>query len=553
MEDPTNPDQKSFLKSAQTYFREGLWDKAFVEYQKILAINPADTNTLIIVGDIYAKKRSHELAYETYLKAASNFITQGQIDQTIPVYKKIIALEVSKLPVDIRMNMSFFQNYVKIDETLKNQGIEAAMEPLGRLLKLRPNDPYARALLKDLGVKLEQNTSTQSFQALGDAFLKNGILDMAQTIYKKMADMDPKNVPVQSNLAKIYRKQGFESAAKKVYLHLAELALTENDLTGAFDFAQKAIELKSVEAVYILGLIDLKNKKWPEAKLEFESLLRIKVNHLGALIHLGKTFALLGQPEKAAENFQKALKADKDSLQAQEAWVEFCFLDGDKELSLPYLTALLNKAVADINLEQTAKFSRMMIQLKPALVPPQLQLIEALQALGDFKGAAEACQALALVYEQQEQWNEAVQCLEKALNLNPANSEVLKKSLADIIEKAPSLQALTQPPPASANVIEVTIEVPDNSDADVVRFAEITEEESVESQPLPEPPISNGVEAQMSTAGLCIQHGLLKAAIHIYQQILQENPELTEIRAKLNEVNAAYLKQWMQSKDNFPS
>jgi tetratricopeptide (TPR) repeat protein len=214
---------------------------------------------------------------------------------------------------------------------------------------------------------------------------------------------------------------------------------------------------------------------------------------------------------------------------------------------------LLNKAVADINLEQTAKFSRMMIQLKPALVPPQLQLIEALQALGDFKGAAEACQALALVYEQQEQWNEAVQCLEKALNLNPANSEVLKKSLADIIEKAPSLQALTQPPPASANVIEVTIEVPDNSDADVVRFAEITEEESVESQPLPEPPISNGVEAQMSTAGLCIQHGLLKAAIHIYQQILQENPELTEIRAKLNEVNAAYLKQWMQSKDNFPS
>jgi tetratricopeptide (TPR) repeat protein len=379
---------------------------------------------------------------------------------------------------------------------------------------------------------------------------------MAQTIYKKIADMDPKNVPAQSNLAKIYRKQGFESAAKKVYLHLAELALIENDLTGAFDFAQKAIELKSVEAGYILGLIDLKNKKWPEAKLEFESLLRIKVNHLGAMIHLGKTLALLGQPEKAAENFKKALKADKDNLQAQEAWVEFCFQGGDKEAALPHLTVLLDKAVAEVNLEQTAKFSRMLIQLKPALVPPQLQLIEALQALGDFKGASEACQALALVYEQQDQWNEAAQCLEKALKLNPANAEVLKKALADIIEKAPSLQALTEPPPqASANVIEVTIEIPDNSDADVVRFAEITEEESVESltEPFPEPPISNSVEAQMSTASLCIQQGLLKAAIDIYQQILQGRPELTDVRAKLNEVNAKYLKQWMQSKDNFPS
>ncbi len=559
--DTTNPDNKNLLKSAQTYFREGQWDKAFVEYQKILALDPADTNILVIVGDIYAKKRSHQLAYETYLKAASDFLTQGHTDKTIPVYKKIIALDVEKLPVDVRMNMSFFQNYVRIDEILRGENIEAVMEPLGKLLKLRPNDPYAQGVLKDLGVKIEQNTPIQRFQSLGDAFLKNGILDMAQTIYKKIADMDPKNVPAQSNLAKIYRKQGFDSAAKKVYLHLAELALIENDLTGASDFAQKAIELKSVEAGYILGLIEFRNKKWPEAKTEFENLLRIKVSHLGALIHLGKTLALLDQPEKAAETFQKALKVDKDNLPAQEAWVEFCFQGNRKEAALPHLTVLLDKAVADNHPDRTAQFAKMMIQLKPDQVSSRVQLVHALQTLSDFEGAAEASRSLALVYEQQAQWNEAAQALEKALKLNPANAEVLKKALADLVQKAPSLQALTQtiqPLPqaeSSANVIEVAIEAPLNPNPeDVVRFVEITSENEPEPYAQPDQPsTSTGIDAQMTTASLCVQQGLLKAAIDIYQQILKTVPDSVEVRKKLNEVNAIYLKQWMQSKDNSPS
>jgi tetratricopeptide (TPR) repeat protein len=452
------------------------------------------------------------------------------------------------------MNMSFFQSYLKIDEILKDENIEAVMEPLGRLLKLRPADPYAQAVLKDLGVKIEQNTPTQRFQALGDAFLKNGILDMAQKIYQKVAEIDPHNVPAHSNLAKIYRKQGFDSAAKKVYLHLAELALTENDLAGALDFAQKAIELKSVEAGYILGLIEFRNKKWAEAKTEFENLLRIKVSHLGALIHLGKTFVFLDQPVKAKENFQKALKVDKDNLLAQEAWVEFCFQGGDKAAALPHLTVLLDKSVAENQVEQTAKFSKMMIQLQPALAPPRVHLIESLQALSDFEGASEACRALARVYEQQEAWNEATQYLEKALKLNPANAEVLKKALADITQKAPPLPSLAQdePPaqqaPPSANVIEIEIEVPVNSDPDnVVRFDEITAEEEVESQPLPEAP-ANEIEAQMSTASLCVRQGLLKAAIEIYQQILKTVPDSKEVRKKLNEVNTIYLQQWTQSK-----
>jgi tetratricopeptide (TPR) repeat protein len=319
-----------------------------------------------------------------------------------------------------------------------------------------------------------------------------------------------------------------------------------------------------VEAGYILGLIRFKEKKWADAKNEFENLLRIKVNHVGALTHLAQVQAALGHPEKASENFRKALAIDKNNGHAQEAWVEFCIQSKDKDTAIPYLTALLDKAVADNHAERTAKFSRMMIQLNPAIVFPRVKLIEALQALDDLQGAADTSRALSVIYEQQGQLNDAAQCLEKALQWAPTD-EALIKALAEVQQKNPPVQAAPQAVP-TAEFIELKQEVLGNPDpVDVIRFAEITAEEETEFQtpspelsPLdgrePQPTVaaaaepSNGLESQLNTAALCVQQGLLKAAIDIYQQILEAQPHLTDVRKKLNEANTIYLQKWVESK-----
>jgi tetratricopeptide (TPR) repeat protein len=569
MDSPTNPEKAKVLKQAQALFREGQWDKALVEYEKLQAMDKSDLDVLVILGDIHAKKRSYQSAYETYDKAVAEFSTLRQTDNAILIYKKIIKWEVAKLPVELRMNMNIFQSYLEIDEELKNGRTDVAIGMLGKLLKMRPKDHLAHAMLKDLGDMIEKTKPTlQRYQILADAFSKHGLLDKAQELYKKISEMDPKNRSARTSLAKIFQKQGSDGEAKKAYLHLAELALTENDLDGAFEFVQKAIELKSVEAGYILGLIRFKEKKWTDAKNEFENLLRIKVNHVGALTHLGQVNAALGHPEKATENFRKALAIDKNNAQAQEAWVEFCIQNKDKDTAIPYLTALLDKAVADNHAERTAKFSRMMIQLNPALEFPRVKLIEALQTLGDLQGAADTSRALSVIYEQQGQLNEAAQCLEKALQWVPTD-EALIKALAEVQQKNPQPQAPLQSVP-TAEFIELKQEVLGNPDpVDVIRFDEITAEEELETQaPSPEPlpaepsnsnlpepqpvaPVaqpSNGLESQMNTAALCVQQGLLKAAIDIYQQILEVHPHLTDVRKKLNEVNASYLQKWVESK-----
>src|SRR6202041_3122122 len=114
----------------------------------------------------------------------------------------------------------------------------------------------------------------------------------------------------------------------------------------------------------------------------------------------------------------------------------------------------------------------LLIQLEPTQSLPRIQLIEALQTVGDLPGAADACRALSLIYEEQGQLNEAARYLEKALECSPADAEDLKKALAAIQQKNPLLQPTPQASMV-ATFIELKQEVADVSEpAEVIRFEE---------------------------------------------------------------------------------
>ena len=547
MDNSVSGDKKDIVKLAHMFFHNGQWDKALVEYKKILATDPDDMNTHKTLGDIYLKKNLIQYAYESYSKAASGFLSHGQTDKAFLVYKKIIMLSTSKLSDDARSQISFIQVYVKIDQELKDGKIETAIEMLGKILKFRPDDPMVRALLMELDNKIALiPVSIQQYQTLGNAFLKNNMFEKAQNIFEKVKTIDPQNQAIRLHLAQLYLKQGAQSEAKKEYLNLAEEAFAKDDLDQAFEFAQKAIALKSVEAHYVSGLIYFKGQKWSEAITEFEKLLRIKINHVGALLHLGKSFDVLGRLEKATETFHKALKLDKDNPQIQEAWIEFCVRSKDKETAIPNLTTLLDKTVTVNNADQIVKFSKLMIRLEPNLVFPHIKLIEALQILGDLYGAADAFCALASIYEKQNQFNDATQCLEKALVLTPANAEVLEKALEWMRQKELRVKSF---PTLKSNMEKSA--VPESSDSDAIfRSVKIETVEVLVEPPAQTPSqavYSNTLENQMAMANMCVQQGFLKAAIEIYQQLLEMNPGLVEVRKKLIEINGIYMKKFMES------
>ncbi len=547
MDQSPDNNKKNIVKLAHLYFQGGQWDKALAEYRKILVTDPEDMNTHNTLGDIYLKKNSFQVAYESYNKAANGFLSRGQADKAVQIYRKMVKIDTFKLTDEARAKVNFANNYIRLDDALKMEKVEEAIEILGGLKKIRADDPIIAPKLVELDcIIAELPVSVLQFQKIGDAFLKHNLFEKAQEMFKRITQINPNDISVRTNLAQVYLKQGSESDAKKEYLSIAEEALEKENLDQAFDFAQKAIALKSVEAHYVSGLIYFKRKKWTEAKNDFEQLLRIKVTHLGALLHLGLVLDTLNQPDKAEEIFHKALKVDQDDPQVQEAWIAFCIKHKDKETTIPYLTVLLDKAFSENNLERAVKLAKMILQLDPKLVFAHVKLIQMLQTQDDMNGAADACCALALVYEKQRKFTEAAECVEKALLLSPSNAEVLEKVLADLRYKAsppvaPVLTLVEEPIPAPV-VIEKQAPV------EVSQLHKVEPEEFFsQSNPLPksEKTTQEIYEAQMATAEQCVRQGLLKAAIEIYQHLLDVNSGVIEVKRNTGEENDGFMKKLM--------
>jgi tetratricopeptide (TPR) repeat protein len=474
-------------------------------------------------------------SYDSLLKSAYLFAGSNHTDKAIETFKKVVELDPASLSAEAQSQLQYAQAYLKIDEALKQDQLEPAIELIGKVLKFRPDDPMARCLLAALNEKVESlPASVQTYQALGDAFFKNNMADKARDMFTKISDIDPNNPAVRVHMAQLYLKQGALNEAKKEFLNLAEEFFAKGNLDQALELAQKAIELKSVEARYISGSVYFKKAKYEEAVTEFEALLRFKVNHLGALVQLGKSLDMLGRLEKATATFQKALQVDNENFEVQEAWIEYCVRIKDIDKAIPNMKAILEKAVTGNNADRVARFSKLMLLLEPDNVNTHVKLIEALESLGDKDGASEALYKYAILLERKKHVPEAIQCLEKALVLSSANAHTIEKALIRLGVGE-----------AHKNAAKASSE-----DGISLKVSDLWGDVELPTPPPAAPSSADASQAQafsgmspLPLVDMCVQSGYLKAAIEICQQVLESNPGAEDVRKKLADVSAIYLKK----------
>jgi tetratricopeptide (TPR) repeat protein len=523
MGNPANGDKKNIVKLAYLYFQEGRWDNAIEEYLKLLELDPEDINIHNMLGDVYVKKNSSDKAYEEYSKVVGDLINHGQFEKVAPINKKIARLDRSQLTPEAQQKQSLIQLRMKADEALEENKIEEAIKAFSEILKLDSEDLIVGAQLAELEEKIGHiPDAVQQYMRLGESFLKSHLFKKALEMFKKVVAVDPQNMAAHLSLAQIYMKQGSESDAKKEYLNIAEQALAKDDFDGAFEYANKAVELKSIEAHYIVGIVLFKREKWNEAKAEFEILLRFKLNHVGAQVYLAKVYDGMGQQDKAIETFQKAMKIDKDSVVALEGWAEYCVKKKNQPEAIKTLTILAEKALMTSDFAKAAEIARIMISVEPDSIQAKLKLAGALQGSGDTNGAADVYYNLALICENQNKNEEASDYIKKTLELNPGHAKALAISRdgtkKEVAHPAPPIEKTSEN-------IPVKVEVPEQPKAQVVQVSP-----------------QEALKAQIGIADHYVKQGLLDEAIDIYQQLLEGDPDNPELKQKLNGVYSAYAK-----------
>jgi Tfp pilus assembly protein PilF len=177
-------DQKSLIiKLAHIYYHTGSWDKALVEYEKILAVDPNDWNVHATLGEIYVKKGDLEKAFRQYETAVSGFTREKNTKRAAGCYREMAGI---------------------IQKQVEPQDQEKAARMYRGILEKMPDSIETLQNLRDLFQRHNQIEEAVKYTLqLGDGYNKSDYIDKAENEFMKAVAMDPHNAEAKEKLAKI--------------------------------------------------------------------------------------------------------------------------------------------------------------------------------------------------------------------------------------------------------------------------------------------------------------------------------------------------------------
>ena len=200
--------RENVIRSAEKYVSKGKLEAAIKEYRKVLADNPNDANTLNRVGDLYARIEKFDEAVKLFTQIAEQYTRDGFFVKAIAIYKKIIKLAPTSLPV-----------YERLAELYYKQGL--------------------------------LNEARQQYQVLADYYQKHDNATSAVTIYQKMSQLEPENPTFHLKLAELYARLRLTDKAMASYRQLADIMIVNGSVDEATQVYLKAIEVSSEDLDFI--------------------------------------------------------------------------------------------------------------------------------------------------------------------------------------------------------------------------------------------------------------------------------------------------------------
>jgi len=187
-------DQKSLIiKLAHIYYHTGSWDKAIVEYQKIIALDPNDHNVRVTLGELHLKKGDLERAYREFENAANGFLGEKNTKKALAAFRELSHL-IQKIvePQDVEKAVLLYKDILM-----------RMPESLEALINLR--DLYQRHNQRDLAVAATLR--------LADLYNQQDYVDKAEAEYQNVLALEPDNLEAKNKLEKLKSETNGSPAA----------------------------------------------------------------------------------------------------------------------------------------------------------------------------------------------------------------------------------------------------------------------------------------------------------------------------------------------------
>jgi len=276
------------LKDAQKFIAKGQFEKAIVEFEKLLKVAPNDTNTHNSIGDLYLKKGDKDKAIPHFTKAAELLNKDGFTLKAIALYKKVLNI-----------------NPEQVDVLLVMGKLNAERGMVGN--------------------------ANDNLLAAAAYFTKKGKRDRVLEVYKSLCSINPDSTHMQHKLAELYLAEGHENEAAAKFVLLAEKKIESSDYNEARQLLNKAVGKGTERSDYmrVSALIDISDGRLPEALEKLTAARDANPDNVKVLTLLGDVYLKTGEYEMATDVLKSILKADPENSEVQKKLIEISLKNGD--------------------------------------------------------------------------------------------------------------------------------------------------------------------------------------------------------------------------------
>jgi len=210
-------DRARHLKKAQWHIVQGRVPDAIVEYQKVLKENPKDWELTMQLGELYLLLHEKNAAIRSFEKTANAYYSDGLYQKAIAIYKKIQKIDLDLTDFHVRLAEIYLKQGLKADaklelEAAKNQyekkgQIKQIIEVLKLLIEAEPeNLKHRNELVRTYQNQDMLNEAVQQYLEISDFCHRKGLLNESLSALEHALKIDAQNQTVLQQIERLTRK-----------------------------------------------------------------------------------------------------------------------------------------------------------------------------------------------------------------------------------------------------------------------------------------------------------------------------------------------------------
>ncbi len=230
-------DREKVLAAAQKFAEKRKYDRAIVEYQKLIEQDPNDARTLLKIGDLQSKMDAYADAVATYERVGRFYAHQGFALKAIAVYKQIREIVGKHLPqheeryahvlpllADLYQQLGLttdaLNTWDEVATRYQRLGRDnEAIEVLQRIIAFDPQNPIGHLRLAEAMARARDvEGATLEFDTAARALIGQGRRDDALRVLDRMLHLraDPEHAKMAAELflARGHTNDGLQALAK---------------------------------------------------------------------------------------------------------------------------------------------------------------------------------------------------------------------------------------------------------------------------------------------------------------------------------------------------